>query len=86
MWEEPNTDSPAGSYFKTALALRVGRGTSMPTDVLRTIEQRIAAEKRNAADLFAILVLVPTIMCLVSILLSAESYAFECALTATFLE
>ena len=86
MWEEHNTDSPGGSYFKAALALRVGRGNSMPNDVLRTIERRIAAEKRNAADLLAILVLVPTIMCLVSILLSAESYAFECALTATFLE
>jgi hypothetical protein len=81
MWEEHNTD-----YFKAALALRVRRGDSMPTDMLRATEQRIAAEKRNAADLLAILVLVPTIMCLVSILLSAESYAFECALTATFLE
>jgi hypothetical protein len=86
MWEEYNTDSPGGSYFKAALALRVGRGDSMPTDMLRATEQRIAAEKRNAANLLAILVLVPTIMCLVSILLSAESYAFECALTATFLE
>jgi hypothetical protein len=86
MWEEYNTDSPGGSYFKAALALRVGRGDSMPTDMLRATEQRIAAEKRNAANLLAILVLVPTIMCLVSILLSAESYAFECALTATSLE
>ena len=51
MWEEHNTDSPGGSYFKAALALRVGRGNSMPNDVLRTIERRIAAEKRNAADL-----------------------------------
>jgi hypothetical protein len=55
----------------------------MPTEISLSIEQRIAAEKRKAADLLAILVLVPTIMCLSSILLAVESRAFECALIAT---
>jgi len=31
----------------------------MPTDVLLAIEQRIATEKGNAADLFASLILIP---------------------------
>ena len=54
----------------------------MPTDVLLAIEQRVAVEKREAADLLAILLLVPLVACLFSILLSVQSQAFESALFA----
>ena len=54
----------------------------MPTDVLLSIEQKIAAEKKNAANLFAMLFLVPVIACLGSILLSLNSQAFAAVVLA----
>ena len=52
----------------------------MPTDILFSVAERSAREKKDAADLRAALVLVPVIACLFSIALSIESRAFECAL------
>jgi hypothetical protein len=51
----------------------------MPTDVLVALEERRLAKKKEAADLRAFLLLIPMIACLLSIILSVESRAFECA-------
>jgi hypothetical protein len=64
-----------------------GQGESpMPTDILLSIEQKRLARKKEAADLRAMLLLVPLIMCLFSIVLAVESHAFECTLVAFGLE
>lgn len=52
----------------------------MPTDVLVALRERRAVERRKAADLMAILLLIPLIACLISIALSVESRAFEFAI------
>ncbi len=52
----------------------------MPTDVLLPFQRRRAEKKREAADLQAILLLIPLIACLVSVLLSVQSLAFESAI------
>ena len=52
----------------------------MPTDILLSISERRAAERKNAADLRAFLLLIPLIICLLSIALSVESHAVECAI------
>jgi hypothetical protein len=52
----------------------------VPTDVLLSIRERRAAERRTAANLRAILLLIPLIACLISITLSVESRAFEFAI------
>ena len=52
----------------------------MPTDILLSVEQRRIAERKNSADLRVILLLLPLIACLLSIILSVESAAFEGAL------
>jgi hypothetical protein len=52
----------------------------MPTDILLSIEQRRLARKKEAADLTAYLLLIPLIVCLVSIALSVNSHAFACAI------
>ena len=54
----------------------------MPTNVVLSIAERRAAERKSAADLRAYLLLLPLIFCLCSIILCAESRAFECALIA----
>ncbi len=54
----------------------------MPTDVLVALEKRRRARKKEAADLRAYLILVPTIACLFSIFLALESPAYASALTA----
>lgn len=51
----------------------------MPTDLLASVSDRRDRDRKNAADLLAILVLVPLIACLLSIALSYESVAFETA-------
>jgi len=50
----------------------------MPTDILVSVAERRERQKRNAADLIAMLVVVPLIACLFSITLCFESRAFEC--------
>ena len=49
----------------------------MPTNISASIDERRAENRRNAADLRAYLFLIPVIACLLSILLSMESRAFE---------
>jgi hypothetical protein len=53
----------------------------MPTDILLVFEKRRLANKKKAADLMAYLLLVPTIACLLSIILAVESPAYAVALT-----
>lgn len=52
----------------------------MPTDVLLSVAQRRARDKKDAADLKAIVFLVPMIACLLSLSLCVECHAFQCAL------
>ncbi len=54
----------------------------MPTDISLSIEERRLARKKEAADLRAYLLLIPLIACLLSIALSMESRAFECAVVS----
>jgi hypothetical protein len=53
----------------------------VPTDILLAIEKRHLARKKAVADLRFFLVLVPTIACLISILLAMESDAYAGALS-----
>jgi hypothetical protein len=52
----------------------------MPTDILVSVAERRIREKRDAADLIAIVFLIPMIACLLSCALSFECRAFEYAL------
>jgi hypothetical protein len=52
----------------------------MPTDVILSVEAKRLAGLKEAADLRAYLFLIPLAICLLSIILSVESRAFECAL------
>lgn len=54
----------------------------MPTNILESIAERRARDRKNGADARAYLLLIPLIACLFSILLSFESRAFE----AVFIE
>jgi hypothetical protein len=51
----------------------------VPTNISLSIADRRDRDKKNAADLTAILFLIPIIACLVSISLCFECHAFECA-------
>jgi hypothetical protein len=64
----------------SALESRTSGKFLMPTDVLLSIEERRLARLKEAADLRAYLFLIPLAVCLLSIILSVESHAFECAL------
>jgi hypothetical protein len=71
----------ASQAQKAGLAISLMGELEMPTDILLSIEERRVAKKKEAADLRAYLLLVPLIICLVSILLGTESHAYACALT-----
>jgi hypothetical protein len=58
----------------------------VPTDVLLAFTRRRREKNREAADLQAILLLIPMVACLYSILLSVESLAFESAMVTLGLE
>jgi len=49
----------------------------MPTDFRASVDEQRAIRRRNAQDLRAYLLLIPIIACLLSILFSMESSAFE---------
>jgi hypothetical protein len=57
-------------------------GERNATNVLLSIEERRAAESKQAAYLQAMLLLIPLAACLFSMLLCVESHAFECAIIA----
>lgn len=55
-------------------------GDQVPTNISLSIEERRDRDRKNVADLTAFLFLIPLIACLMSVTLSFECHAFECAI------
>ena len=54
----------------------------MPTDVVRSFADRRARDKKSAADLRAVVLLIPMIVCLLSLSLSLEYPAIQTGLVS----
>jgi hypothetical protein len=66
-------------------SIGTGEG-SMSANLTLAFEKKFEAQNTEAKDIWAVLLLVPTAMCLFSILLAVESPAFASAVTLLGLE